>query len=525
MCPIFHSDDTNPPLAYFSDHVTSLILHHHHQRHPICLVADKRHATPRHVIHPSIMPKAQQKSVKRQKTSDTPTDRPKRATKRPHRYRQDDRIQASDNESRITSDPDSDDSRHTLEARIRALESVIANRASTKNTKQPETAPQDPLPSTSKTAKHSRAKNRTRNPKQYHSTPISTDDEHSAKRSKKKRVKKSKRTRKSHDVISTDSSSDEESYSRKERKVRRKKTKNARKSHRRSQTRHPVGPVESSTSSSSSSSSSCSSESSDSSGSDTDSGSSSNFNRPIDSFGMLLGHNVSEKLKKKIIENKYVEFSRLLPDQSLTLETEPGHSTSVQEDKDHNLKLVKPKQKPIYTITQWSEAWEIYLAVYTSVKRNRKHIQAMLTYARDVRNMAKQNYDWLAFDRQFRSDREKTKCSWATVRHDLHLMYRNPTQQHTPFRKHTKSNSQSLVTPDGQVIPKGLCIKFNTRGQRCSLGNSCSYSHRCPKCNAFHTLYESCADYLRRYETKKSSNTPPTHFRNKPPSFKTDRRQ
>ena len=111
---------------------------------------------------------------------------------------------------------------------------------------------------------------------------------------------------------------------------------------------------------------------------------------------MLLGHNVSEKLKKKIIDNKYVEFSRLLPDQSLTLEPEPGHSTSVQEGKDPNLKLVKPKQKPIYTITQWSEAWEIYLAVYTSVKRNRKHIQAMLTYARDLRNMAKQNYDCMA---------------------------------------------------------------------------------------------------------------------------------
>ena len=159
------------------------------------------------------MPKAQHKSVKCQKTSDTLTDRPKRATKRPHRYRQDERIQASDNESHVISDPDSDDSRHTLEARIRALESVIANRASTTtNTKQPETTPQGPLPSTSQTAKHSRSKNRARNLQQYHSAPISTDDEHSAKRIKKKRGKKSKRPRKSHDNISTDSSSDEERY-------------------------------------------------------------------------------------------------------------------------------------------------------------------------------------------------------------------------------------------------------------------------------------------------------------------------
>ena len=108
----------------------------------------------------------------------------------------------------------------------------------------------------------------------------------------------------------------------------------------------------------------------------------------------------------------------------------------------------------------------------------------------------------------------------------LSLSTPTPQHQNTHFRKQPKLNTQSLVTPDGQVIPKGLCIKFNTRGQRCSAGNSCNYSHRCPKCNAFHTLYESCNDYMRRYENRqKSVNGPSTLSRNKPLPYKTDRRQ
>ena len=150
MCPIFHSDDTDSPLANFSDHVMSLVVtsSSHLTFHLSCCWKTSR--------HPSIMPKGQPKSngVKRKKTSDTLTERPNRATKRPHRYRQDERTHASDNESHIISDSDS---RRTLEARIRALKSVIANRANTTtNTKQPEPTPQDPLQSISQTAQHSR---------------------------------------------------------------------------------------------------------------------------------------------------------------------------------------------------------------------------------------------------------------------------------------------------------------------------------------------------------------------------------
>ena len=104
------------------------------------------------------MPKTQN-GVNHTKSNDTLTERPKRATKKPDRYRQEEWSQAvSDNDSNdIISDSDS---KQTLEARIWALESVIANRANMKKTmKNPEPTTQDSFPSILQSVQHCHSKN------------------------------------------------------------------------------------------------------------------------------------------------------------------------------------------------------------------------------------------------------------------------------------------------------------------------------------------------------------------------------
>ena len=252
----------------------------------------------------------------------------------------------------------------------------------------------------------------------------------------------------------------------------------------------------SSLSSSSSSSSSSDSESSTSS-SDSDRGAVSSGKRPTTSFGLLLGHNVSTKLRQKILQEKFIDLAKLLPDHSLIQDGDLPYQAA--EGQKSN------KKKSITNISQWSEAFEIFTAVYTSKKSNRKKIQALLTYACDIRNMAKLNYDWLGYDVQFRVDRESTRCSWAEVRSDLHLIFRTPEPQpSTPFPPRKFEKSSQLVSPDGTIIPKGYCIKFHSRGQRCPTGNSCQYSHKCPSCAAFHPIYEKCGSYKRRFQQAKN---------------------
>ena len=173
--------------------------------------------------------------------------------------------------------------------------------------------------------------------------------------------------------------------------------------------------------------------------------------------------------------------------------------------RDSNLKLVKPKKQAIISISQWLEAWEVYMAIYTSIK-NCKHIQALLTYSCDIRNMSKLGYDLLGFDKQFRLDQEVNKCSYATVRHDLHLIYgqsrqtqyRNqnsfqrqeltpqPNQSQQPF--HTCNNP--MYTAQGHAVPQGYCVRFHTRDLLCDKGTECPYMHKCPTCNKRHPVYE-----------------------------------
>ena len=116
-----------------------------------------------------------------------------------------------------------------------------------------------------------------------------------------------------------------------------------------------------------------------------------------------------------------------------------------------NLQLVKPKQKS-----------QIYLKGLRLLKftqpftRQRSltgKIQALLTYAHDICNMAKLNYDWLGYG-QFPVDRESTRCSWAEVRSDLYLIFifHNPKPQpSTLFHlcKFDKPSQGKLISPDG----------------------------------------------------------------------------
>ena len=252
------------------------------------------------------------------------------------------------------------------------------------------------------------------------------------------------------------------------------------------------------------------------------------LDRPLSSFGTLVGNNISRKIKKKIWNHKFIELNCLLPH---VTEEEDNHTTAVASGHDRSLKLVKPKRQTILSIWQWLEAWEVFMAIYTQKSSHRRHIQALLTYSRDIRNMSKLNYDWLGFDREFRIDRESTKCSWATVRHDLHLTYGQPrhptprqptpsfqkpeyTQQQQPFLHHSNVRNHPLYTAQGHAIPRGYCIRFHSREVICEKGTECTYLHKCPTCNRRHPIFDKCHTHRQRLGF--NTQNKPSHAESRP---------
>ena len=109
--------------------------------------------------------------------------------------------------------------------------------------------------------------------------------------------------------------------------------------------------------------------------------------RPIVSFGTCFGNSVKDKIKKKIIQHKYIDLGLLLP-------TEHAINTSDSE------------------------------------------IQELLSYSHNIRLMAKQHYNWHQYDETFRRERETSLCSWVTETWPSPTVSpSNPTNIQTPHWK------------------------------------------------------------------------------------------
>ena len=378
------------------------------------------------------MPKAQTKNSKVKKPR---SSRPKRKTGPPIRYGREesmtnpiDEPEASDDSRNSHSENGGDDNPGTLEARIQALEAQLRHQEDNTRTTQASVEQQVGRRSRSmnRRPKHSRHRQKRR-----HERSSDEDDGDNSRRGRQRRHRRPKQLR-----YAVDES----------RRLRKR---------RRRQRKRKTTPTSDSSlpSSSSEYDSECDSDSESSSESESHSDRDEQ-NRPLTSFGTLVGGNISQKLKKKIVTHKFVDLHLLLPNHDV--DNTESYTMSMSRGKKPNVKFEKPQPKPINNYYQWSEAWETYMAVYTSYKPHQGEIRAMLTYARDLRNMARSNYNWLGYDRHFRLDREQSHCNWAVVRHDLHLIYKNNDSFRKSDRGITGTNTSThLTTPTGHAVPKG----------------------------------------------------------------------
>ena len=148
------------------------------------------------------------------------------------------------------------------------------------------------------------------------------------------------------------------------------------------------------------------------------------YDQPQITFGAIVGSTIKTKLRNKILENRYLEMAELLPDFKSKKTTEAYY---IQKDANHSPRFVKPRPKYDINFGQWCEAFENFSAVHLERAKTRdsmlKLALSLMTYKRTVSDLNKKNYDWAAYDRHFRSDREQDKTTWATTKHHLMVMY------------------------------------------------------------------------------------------------------
>ena len=231
--------------------------------------------------------------------------------------------------------------------------------------------------------------------------------------------------------------------------------------------------------------------------------------KPVISGGLSVGHSTPHKLRKKIWEQKYIDFSDLLNPHtnhntySLSLST-----SSFTNKPDINF---TSRNKKVLSEIQWGMAWDIYMAIY--LEKYQDQLQQMITYHHNIMKLMNGGANWRTYDFQFRVDREYQQCPWDTVRVDLERdAYLGLGVARTST--HSFRGNNYKTSPQ---IPRGYCYAYHTHGQRCDNIYTCKHKHTCPTCHERHPLFRHGYTYTKPSPTtqpkKQDNNATHTHQR------------
>jgi hypothetical protein len=236
-------------------------------------------------------------------------------------------------------------------------------------------------------------------------------------------------------------------------------------------------------------------------------------------FGLLVGENVSLKLRNDIIADKYIEFYDLLPEA-----TTEDQTLVFKKSDDNSVRLVKESKHKFISLDQWNMAFASYMAVYHTKASTHKLcsnlLLEMLTYQRDINTLAKQQLPWFRYDIQFRKDRSvnPSRFSFSDLRHDLIASLKTFSVNRSPFRQgqgqtrfdqrtssfnnrnsyqgtsntnQGTSTAKGNTTNQGYKVPPGHCFAFHSKNNLCRTpGGQCRFKHTCPKCTQRHPVFQ-----------------------------------
>ncbi len=232
--------------------------------------------------------------------------------------------------------------------------------------------------------------------------------------------------------------------------------------------------------------------------------------RKIISGGMPIGWAVDRDIKERIWADLYVDFSELVQREdrsrrTVTVDSDSGTTVSVQK-----------QAKEIKTIKEWDHAFAIYMNIYMELESNERNIPHLVTYGQELKAMAENGLDFIAYDINFRKERESQvkagypPWNWNVFRQEtfnhlqmtaiaekLHLApkaWSEPQSFKSPFStsyfsgNNPKYNKFGSDTKPFLKVPPGFCYEFHSQESNC-VKPTCSFRHNCPCGRGPHTIY------------------------------------
>ena len=195
---------------------------------------------------------------------------------------------------------------------------------------------------------------------------------------------------------------------------------------------------------------------------------------------------VDKKLKKKIWDLKYIEFSKLLDK-----EDRPRQGKFTLEISDSKIHQVKPTDESAIDFHLWDRAFAIYFSVLANNPKGISPglIDGLLQYRLTVSEIYRNFGNWMKYDVKFRK----------YVQNSGQAMFgcRIPELFYQCIDKPKKSPLNNRIKSKGNF--QRPCHKFNASG--CDNKN-CQYDHICKKCKSSSHPMSKCFSVT----TKRNSN-------------------
>ncbi len=226
----------------------------------------------------------------------------------------------------------------------------------------------------------------------------------------------------------------------------------------------------------------------------------------LQSTSMDIDARVPDKLKAKIWNNEFVDFSLLLSNHASNKFQLAVRNLDGSNAPTIYLETINRNQK-IVNIGIWLQAFHIFVAVYT--RRFPVEAPGLMKYGEIVQDLASRGFNWQFYDENFRFLRQSSASTlpWGGMHWELWLRAQpSPpvfNKRFPPAANHYKPDSAS------QRVPHGYCFKFH-RDLECA---GCAFKHACFQCQRDHRVSQCTFRPQGKAsgKTSQSPRQPPPH--------------
>ena len=200
---------------------------------------------------------------------------------------------------------------------------------------------------------------------------------------------------------------------------------------------------------------------------------------------------VSDQVRSKIWEMKYVDLGQLIFKQDTTLKfATPYHSDSPEVIIQHKA------SRSIKTFDEWDTAFARFHSIF--IQKYPLLSEFLIAHQQQVKKIAVAKGDWAGYDESHRRAVADGAIRWGQINPHLTI---EAMLLNRPVRPATKEYASSSY----KGVPRGYCWSYHS--DRGCNKTTCDFKHQCPRCGQKHTVL-TCKSKGSSYNTKETREGP-----------------